>query len=74
MFSNYCARCARDCGLRVNAAIAALVPALDYAQQILPTLREHLPDNVYSAGFVLMAIANILLRLRDAPRRDNLLQ
>lgn len=59
--------CATNCGVRVNAAIGAVVPALDYATSVWPTLREHLPPDLYSAGFVAMAVANILLHLRRPP-------
>jgi hypothetical protein len=60
--------CASDCGVRVNSALLALVPVLDQAQAIYPTLREHLPADVYSFGFVFLAVANILMRLRNKPK------
>lgn len=56
--------CLHNCGVRVNALITALVPALDYASSVLPLLREHLPADVYSMGFVAMALVNILLHIR----------
>lgn len=60
--------CKSDCGVRVNSALLALVPVLDHAQAIYPTMREHLPADVYSVGFIVLAIANILMRLRQAPK------
>lgn len=60
--------CASNCGVRINAAITALIPAVDQAQQVLPSLHQYLPDNLYGTGFVVLAIANILLHIRIPPQ------
>lgn len=56
--------CKSDCIVRINSVALALVPAIDGAVQIYPTLREHLPANIYSIGFVVLAILNILRRIK----------
>lgn len=56
--------CLRNCGFRVNAVIAALVPAVDYLQGMMPLLREHLPGDMYGLGFVVLALVNAALHVR----------
>lgn len=56
-----------NCGVRVNAVIMALVPAVDYAGTVWPLLKDHLPGDIYSAGFVFMSLVNILMHIRIDP-------
>lgn len=59
-----------NCGIRINAAIAAIVPLIDQAQLMWPTLQPHLPGNMYSVGFVALAMANLLMQFRIKPPKD----
>lgn len=56
-----------NCGVRINAFLTTLIPVLDMARSTWPTLQEHLPPNLYSMGFVALAVLNVLLHLRTAP-------
>jgi hypothetical protein len=56
--------CKSDCIVRINSVALAFVPAIEAATSIYPTLQDHLPADVYSIGFVLLAIVNILRRIK----------
>lgn len=56
--------CSKSCTIRVNAILMALPEVLSLAYQQWPTLKDYLPDNVYSVGFVVLVVANILLRFK----------
>lgn len=58
--------CKSDCIVRINSVALALVPAIDAATHIYPTLQEHLPADVYSIGFVALAVVNIIRRIKLA--------
>lgn len=59
--------CGNNCGVRVNAAIAAAIPAIDQLRLALPSMQQYLPPNVYSWGFVILTVSNILLHVRANP-------
>lgn len=56
--------CRRNCAMRINAAIGALVPAADYLQGMLPMMKEYLPADMYGVGFVVLALVNAVLHVR----------
>lgn len=56
-----------NCGARVNSLLLAAVPILDQLATTLPTLREHLPANVYGYAFVVLALVNVVLHVRANP-------
>lgn len=59
--------CHDNCGVRINAAVTALIPALDVARNTWPTLHEYLPHNVYGVGFIALSLINIVLHIRIVP-------
>ena len=56
-----------NCGARVNSLLLAAVPIVDQLSTTLPTLREHLPANVYGYAFVALALVNVVLHVRSNP-------
>lgn len=56
-----------NCGARVNTLLLAAVPLVDQLQLVWPTLREHLPQNVYGYGFVALALLNVMMHVRATP-------
>lgn len=58
--------CKSDCIVRINSVALAFVPAIEAAEHVYPTLKDHLPADVYSIGFIVLAVVNILRRIKLA--------
>ena len=56
-----------NCGARVNTLLLTAVPLVDQMHLVWPTLRAHLPENVYGYGFVALALLNVVMHVRSNP-------
>lgn len=49
-----------------NGLMAAAVPALIFAQDQLPLLKEYLPTDFYGMAFIAVIVGNIVLRFHTS--------
>lgn len=47
-----------------NAIAAAALSGLPFAVDAFPQIKGYIPDNIYSAAWVVLVIGNILLRVK----------
>lgn len=47
-----------------NAIVATIVSGLPFAIDAFPQIKGYVPDNIYSAAWVVLVVGNILLRFK----------